>query len=73
LILKAFLHGKHPHPTHFVRNTKNKKTNSNRTPKTMMSSHGRKELARGEKLGRRPEGDQIEHLWGWTTSLIEAN
>lgn len=39
----------------------------------MMSSHGRKELARGEKLGRRPEGDQIEHLWGWTTSLIEAN
>ncbi len=42
-------------------------------PKTQIPSKGQQKLARREKPKDKLEGDQVEHLRGWTTSPTKAN
>ncbi len=42
-------------------------------PKTQMPSKGQQTLVGGEKPRDKLEGDQVEHLQGWTTIPTKAN
>jgi hypothetical protein len=69
------LHGKHLRLTHFARKKERKKERKdpNGMPKTLMPSDGQQKMVGGKKLGGKPKGDQVEHLWGWTKSPTKAN
>jgi hypothetical protein len=45
-----------------------KEGNPNGIPKTLILS----KLVRGNKLGSKSKGDQIEHLQCWTINIIEV-
>jgi len=50
-----------------------KKKDPNGMPKTLMPFDGQSKMVRGEKLGGKPKGNQVEHLQGWTKSPTKAN